>query len=153
MRTEKISADISQDGKAKLIELCEKFERSRGYMLERMINKFYEQTFGTKTETAVAVVEKPKAKRTVFAPPEVGEVYRYMLERGMTQQHAQNESEKFIDHHTMKGWLVGNSKTKMKDWKAGVRTWMRGKSISTQSSGFSSASQRTLNSAEEWLNE
>lgn len=153
MRAEKISADISLEGKNKLIELCNKFERSRGFMIERMINKFYEQTFGQQeAKPSVPAVKepKPKPKRTVFTPPEVGEVYRYMLERGMAQQHAQNESEKFIDHHTMKGWLVGNSKTKMKDWKAGVRTWMRGKDFSAQSNGLSKVTQKNIQNLEDW---
>lgn len=29
--------------------------------------------------------------------------------------------ESFIDHYQAKGWIVG--KSKMKDWKACVRTW------------------------------
>lgn len=44
-RAEKISADISAEAKGKLIQLCDKFERSRGFMLERMINKFHSETF------------------------------------------------------------------------------------------------------------
>lgn len=44
-RTEKISADVSGEAKDKLIQLCSKFERSRGFMLERMINKFHAETF------------------------------------------------------------------------------------------------------------
>lgn len=44
-RVEKISADISPEAKSKLIQLCDKFDRSRGFMLERMINKFHSETF------------------------------------------------------------------------------------------------------------
>ena len=65
-RDEKISADVSSDAKSKLIELCEKFDRSRGYMLERMINRFHAETFGEKSETEKAAT---KVKRTVEKVP------------------------------------------------------------------------------------
>jgi hypothetical protein len=31
------------------------------------------------------------------------------------------DPEKFVDHNTARGWMLG--KVKMKDWKAAVRTW------------------------------
>lgn len=51
-----------------------------------------------------------------FTPPTVEEVRSYCNERrnGVNPQ-------KFIDHYTANGWMVG--KNKMKDWKAAVRTW------------------------------
>ena len=51
-----------------------------------------------------------------FTPPTVEEVADYCLERrnGISAQ-------RFVDFYTSKGWMVG--KTKMKDWKASVRTW------------------------------
>ncbi|MBL4622887.1 MAG: hypothetical protein JKY89_10855 [Immundisolibacteraceae bacterium] len=64
-------------------------------------------------------VKKPKpAKR--FAPPTHEEAYNYFCEKGLTDQ---NESDKFVDFYEMKGWVVG--KSKMKDWKAAVRNWMK----------------------------
>ena len=57
-RVEKISADISGDAKSKLIELCEKFDRSRGYMLERMISEMYKKEFKKKiVKKEVEIVE------------------------------------------------------------------------------------------------
>ena len=58
--------------------------------------------------------DKPKVKR--FVPPSIEEVTEYCQERknGIDPQ-------KFIDHYTANGWMVG--KTKMKDWRAAVRTW------------------------------
>lgn len=55
-----------------------------------------------------------------FIKPTLEEVKEYCLERknGI-------DAEKFIDFYESKGWLVG--KTKMKDWKACVRTWEKRK--------------------------
>lgn len=62
--------------------------------------------------------ENIKEKATRFSPPTTEEVKAYCQER-------KNNiiPEKFIDHYTSNGWMVG--KNKMKDWKASVRTWER----------------------------
>lgn len=51
-----------------------------------------------------------------FTPPTLEEVSDYCLERknGVDPQ-------RFIDYNQSKGWIIG--KSKMKDWKAAVRTW------------------------------
>lgn len=51
-----------------------------------------------------------------FTPPSVEQVMEYC-------NHRQNgiNAQNFIDFYQSKGWKVGNSK--MKDWKASVRTW------------------------------
>jgi hypothetical protein len=53
-----------------------------------------------------------------FNKPKIEDVKEYCLER-------QNniDAEAFIDFYESKGWKVG--KTKMKDWKASIRTWER----------------------------
>ena len=53
-----------------------------------------------------------------FNKPKIEDVKQYCLER-------QNniDAEAFIDFYESKGWKVG--KTKMKDWKASIRTWER----------------------------
>lgn len=58
--------------------------------------------------------DKPQQKR--FIPPTLEEVTSYCQERknGIDPQ-------KFIDHYTANGWMRG--KTKIKDWKACIRTW------------------------------
>lgn len=58
--------------------------------------------------------EEQKRKR--FVPPTLEEVKAYCLERKNNVN-----AERFIDYYTSNGWYVG--KTKMKDWKAAVRTW------------------------------
>lgn len=59
-----------------------------------------------------------KPKRTRFIPPTREEVQAYCLGRNNNV-----DVERFIDHYTSNGWMVG--KNKMKDWKAAVRTWER----------------------------
>ena len=55
---------------------------------------------------------------TRFIPPSVDEVRAYCTERGNGV-----DAERFVDYYTARGWLAG--KSKMKDWKAAVRTWER----------------------------
>lgn len=61
---------------------------------------------------------KPKKENPKFIPPSFFEVREYCLERGNRV-----DPQRFIDHYTSNGWMVG--KNKMKDWKAAVRTWER----------------------------
>ena len=58
----------------------------------------------------------PRAAR--FTPPTVDEVKVYCQERGNSV-----DPERFVDFYASKGWLVG--KTRMKDWRAAVRSWER----------------------------
>ena len=60
---------------------------------------------------------KEKQKREpAFVPPTVDEVISYCMER-------ENDVNAcvFVDHYQARNWMLG--KTKMKDWKAAVRTW------------------------------
>ena len=61
------------------------------------------------------VTEKKETKKR-FIPPTFEEVLSYCNERGNNV-----DPQKWIDHYTSKGWMIG--KNKMKDWKAAVRTW------------------------------
>ena len=54
--------------------------------------------------------------RARFVPPTLEEVKAYCQER----QNNVNP-DKFISHYQSNGWMVG--KSKMKDWRAAVRTW------------------------------
>jgi len=71
------------------------------------------------TPVAVAPVEQKKR----FVVPLQGDVLNYMMERKLTYSNANHESEKFCDFYESKNWMVG--KTKMKQWKASVRNWLR----------------------------
>lgn len=64
--------------------------------------------------------------RTKFVPPNIEDVQAYCEERNKGVNH-----ERWYDHYTANGWLVG--KNKMKDWKAAVRTWERSSSANSTS--------------------
>ena len=66
--------------------------------------------------------EKPVVKR--FVIPTVKELEEYCKERKNNVN-----PNKFFDFYESKGWLVG--KTKMKNWKAAVRTWENNNNTST----------------------
>lgn len=57
-------------------------------------------------------------KKESFCIPTLEEVKQYCEER-----NNKVDAESFIDFYESKGWVVG--KTKMKDWKACIRTWER----------------------------
>lgn len=53
-----------------------------------------------------------------FRKPTAAEVREYCRERGN-----KIDAEYFVDYYETRGWLIG--KSRMKDWKAAVRTWER----------------------------
>jgi len=59
---------------------------------------------------------REEVKSSRFTPPTLQDVSNYCLERNNNV-----DPNRFIDWNESKGWLVG--KSKMKDWKAAVRTW------------------------------
>ena len=62
---------------------------------------------------------------SVFKPPTVDEVAEYCFERNNGI-----DANTFVDFYSSKGWIVG--KTKMKDWKAAVRTWERKNNLNSR---------------------
>lgn len=75
--------------------------------------------------------EKNEKKKDIcrFAPPTVEEIKSYCLERKNLV-----DAERFHDFYESKGWLVG--KTKMKDWKAAVRTWEKNDTTKPEKSRY-----------------
>lgn len=63
--------------------------------------------------------EKPKKATTRFIPPTYDEVRAFCEENGYGI-----DPEHFVDYYTANGWMVGG-RSKMKDWKASVRTWVK----------------------------
>lgn len=53
---------------------------------------------------------------TRFTPPTLEQVIQYNIERKNFV-----DANKFINHYSTNGWMRGN--TKIKDWKACIRTW------------------------------
>lgn len=60
--------------------------------------------------------EDKDKKRKRFSPPTLDEVKAYCAERKNNV-----DAERFVNYYESNGWMVG--KSKMKDWKAAVRTW------------------------------
>ena len=60
--------------------------------------------------------KKENIKRKIFKKPTIEEINEYCKERNNGI-----DAEAFYDFYESKDWYVG--KNKMKDWKAGVRTW------------------------------
>lgn len=84
------------------------------------------------------IKSKDIKKRVLFKPPEPQAVSTYMVERGISFNQAGQESEKFVDFYASKGWLVG--KSKMKDWKAAVRNWLKNVKADTTNDIFTDES-------------
>jgi len=73
---------------------------------------------GVKTYVADAPV-----RQKGFIPPTTFDVNDYMITRGLTNVQSSQQADTFCDFYASKNWFVG--KSKMKDWKASVRNWLR----------------------------
>jgi len=116
-RKTKISCDVTREADNMLKAYCLKHERSKGYLIEKMIRKFCGEVEAAPA-TQVAVVEKQKVKRKVFKAPTVEQVREYCDSRCNNV-----DPEKFISHYNTNGWVRGKSETKIKCWKSCVQTW------------------------------
>jgi hypothetical protein len=65
--------------------------------------------------------DQPK-QTNINIPPTIEEVINYCKERNKSV-----DPNKFYNHYQAKGWLIGRSK--IKDWKAAVRTWEQTKNF------------------------
>jgi len=75
--------------------------------------------------SSTAPTSLPENKKG-FKKPTVQDIHDYMNEYGNKKSikiDLLEEPDGFYDFYESKGWLIG--KTKMIDWKATVRTWMR----------------------------
>lgn len=92
---------------------------------------------GNANHKPLTINHKPiKTRASPFVPPSVGDVAAYCVER----KNKIMPSE-FIDHYQANGWMRG--KTKIKDWKACVRTWEKrnGSERQGQNIGFDNRSR------------
>jgi len=119
-RNSRLTADVSLEAHNLLRGYAEKHERSKGFLLEKMIRKFCGGDIEPVAATEVIVVEKPKpkTKRKAFKPPTVEEVREYCDSRCNNV-----DAEKFISHYNTNGWVRGKAETKIKCWKSCVQTW------------------------------
>ena len=63
--------------------------------------------------------EKSSAKKEKEIPPITQLVQEFFEQNGASQ----HEADRFINHYTANGWLVGG-KSPMKDWKASAKNWI-----------------------------
>lgn len=69
-------------------------------------------------EASTTIYTNTNNNKKIFRKPTVEEVKKYCLER-----ENNIDPQYFIDSNEAKGWVVGKTKTPMKDWKAVIRTW------------------------------
>ena len=67
-------------------------------------------------ETDININTKIKTRASPFVPPTINQVKEYCDERKNNV-----DPQDFIDHYETNGWIRG--KTKIKSWKACIRTW------------------------------
>lgn len=95
-------------------------ERQKQLSVTETLQERYASVTNSNESKSIEIdIEKEKEKdikRKRFTPPTLTDVKQYCEERN---NHL--DAERFIDFYESKGWMVG--KSKMKDWKAAVRTW------------------------------
>lgn len=95
-----------------------------------------------KKENTTKVVQKKSEQR--FSPPTIEQLKEYICSNKYNV-----DAERFFNFYQSKGWYVG--KNKMKDWKAAVRTWVRGNN--DKSKGFDVGITLTNNSTDKYNDE
>ena len=117
-RVSRLTGDITLEAHNMLRGYCKKHERSKGFLLEKMIRKFCDDADVAPVAKTEVVPVTAKAKRKVFKPPTVEEVREYCDSRCNNV-----DPEKFISHYNTNGWTRGKAETKIKCWKSCVQTW------------------------------
>ena len=78
-------------------------------------------------EVGRGIKEEGKAGAARFRAPSPEEVAEYAsayaASKGIDLALTDFDPERFVDYYAQKGWMVG--KSRMKDWKASVRNWVR----------------------------
>ena len=136
-RNSRLTADVTLEAHNMLRQLAKDKERSKGWLIEKMIRTYCVSTEPTQKEPI-------KAKSTSFKPPTVDEVQSYCAERCNNV-----DAQEFVDHYTANNWFRG--KTKIKDWRACVRTWE--KNSVTKQVKSSGKTQGNLSACEDFIND
>lgn len=78
-------------------------------------------------EVGRGIKEEGKASAARFRAPSPEEVAEYAAAyaafKGIDLASTDFDPERYVDFYAQKGWMVG--KSRMKDWKASVRNWVR----------------------------
>lgn len=84
----------------------------------------------------VAHDKRTQNKSKMVIPPDIDDVRKYCIEKNNGI-----DAEYFYDYYSARGWMLG--KTKMKDWKRAINTWIKNKN--NRNSTFSNAqSEKSL---------
>lgn len=86
-----------------------------GDSVVRVVRPSINSVNNTNTKTT-----KQGNRKTAFSPPSLDKVKEFFLELKSTADQA----EQFHNHFESNGWLVGG-KSKMKNWKAAARNWVK----------------------------
>lgn len=81
-------------------------------------DKDIEKDIEKEKEEDISLPAEAPTKTKRFSPPSVEDVAAYCQER-----KNDIDADAFVDYYSARAWMLG--KTKMKDWKAAVRTWER----------------------------
>ena len=111
--------------------------------LDANIRKFENGTKGGRPKKQIETKEKPKQNLIESKPKgnvndnvnenqndNVNKSFTPPTKEEINKEFPGFDAERFIDFYTSKGWVVG--KTKMKDWKAAVRNWLRSSDNKTE---------------------
>lgn len=78
-------------------------------------------------EVGRGIKEEERGKKARFRAPSPAEVDEYARSYAATKEldldSTDFDPERFVDFYAQKGWMVG--RTRMKDWRASVRSWVR----------------------------
>lgn len=78
-------------------------------------------------EVGRGIKEEERGKKARFRAPSTADVDEYArsyaASKDLDLDSTDFDPERFVDFYAQKGWMVG--RTRMKDWKASVRNWVR----------------------------
>ena len=113
-----ISIEFERDGKIII---------ARKIRVVNKLNRVYNKIDKGIKKTKGGCLENDKVNNTIlnntvnnknrFKKPKIEDIKDYCLERKNNI-----DPQRFYDYYESKGWIIGKS-SKMKDWKAAIRTW------------------------------
>ena len=98
------------------------------------------------------LIEKKQSDKSRFTPPTLEEVADYFIERmpNADTEDALNFADIFISHYTNTNWYYG--KTKMKDWKAAMRSaWKLHEFITNKNNNNESIGRVQRTQLQNWI--
>jgi len=79
------------------------------------------KTMGTSSSLSLKKSDRlPEKKEKTYSNPSLEQVLAFFA----AEKQSVEEAEKYFNYYSSNGWRVGG-KTKMKDWQAAARNWMR----------------------------